>query len=501
LHSDSSTGDSDHGYSESLAGEGEHWGNFIAKRLLEHNEIPGSVDFRLFFTQYSYRHEWGPPCLGPIVINFREREIRYLLAEATRVPGARVLDLGCGAGWLSLELARQGAHVTALDISQTNLALGRHMVETNPRNFPFLYQKFAGLPCRLEQFGSVEYIYADLNSVELPKGEYDAVVVWDSLHHVRDLERLLAQVRVSLKPNGLFLGVDHAFATPQTIAFNDAVVPWLKDLNQWLARTNPEWLYKGINELAAQYDWGVLNVDYDVKPVPGFESFEALVRDEMLSIIRSGHLHERLDNLDRDSRLPGESNVITAEAVSPFEDVSAERVMRTLLETFRARHFRTICPLITPEQYFTAPRSEAERIFQHYLSALLVDFNEQAIKQMRADGQWFLFDLTPEQPDPDDLEGNLSRFTSSVSAESLVYALQRSTGELAEKSEYIYTLEAQLAALRSVSTISESYTSHIEAELARKNTAISGLEDRVRALEKELVRARAPRLPWKRRSD
>jgi hypothetical protein len=29
----------DRRYSERLAGEGEHWGNFIAKRLLEHNEI------------------------------------------------------------------------------------------------------------------------------------------------------------------------------------------------------------------------------------------------------------------------------------------------------------------------------------------------------------------------------------------------------------------------------------------------------------------------------
>jgi len=91
LQSDSSGSDVDRRYSESLAGEGEHWGNFIAKRLLEHNEIPGSVDFRLFFTQYSYKHEWGPPCLGPIAINFREQEIRYVLPEATRVPSVRTL--------------------------------------------------------------------------------------------------------------------------------------------------------------------------------------------------------------------------------------------------------------------------------------------------------------------------------------------------------------------------------------------------------------------------
>src|SRR5438046_2024291 len=137
-------------YAQQLWEEGEYWDNYIADRLIQHNEIPGSVDFRIFCTQFSYKHNWGPPCLGPIVINFREREIRYILQQAARRPRMRVLDLGCGAGWLSLELARQGAHVTAVDISHTNLALGRHMVETNARNFPFLYQRFAGLPCKLE---------------------------------------------------------------------------------------------------------------------------------------------------------------------------------------------------------------------------------------------------------------------------------------------------------------------------------------------------------------
>src|SRR5205823_3312361 len=162
---------------------------------------------------------WRPFSLGPQLVNFRMREIRYVLATAAPRPGMRVLDLGCGAGWLSLELARRGAHVTALDISPTNLAIGRYMVETNERNFPFLYQRFAGLPCKLEDFGSVEYAYADLNTVDLPANEYDAVVVWDSLHHVAALEHLLEQVRGALKPGGVLVGVDHSFVTPRTGVF------------------------------------------------------------------------------------------------------------------------------------------------------------------------------------------------------------------------------------------------------------------------------------------
>src|SRR5205807_1641437 len=122
-------------------------------------------------------------------------------------------------------------------------------------------QRFAGLPCKLEDFGSVEYVFADLNTVNLPANEYDAVVVWDSLHHVAALERLLEQVRGALKPNGVFVGVDHSFATRRTEVFNHTVKSWLDDFYAWVTTNDPEWFYDGVTALGRQHDWGVLNVD------------------------------------------------------------------------------------------------------------------------------------------------------------------------------------------------------------------------------------------------
>src|SRR3954452_12151297 len=113
-------------YAAALAGEGEYWDSFVVQRLLR-GEMPGSIDWRINFSQFRYNHRWLPFCLGPQGINFRMQEIHYILTTAAARPGMRVLDLGCGAGWLSLELARLGAHVTAVDISPTNLALGRYM--------------------------------------------------------------------------------------------------------------------------------------------------------------------------------------------------------------------------------------------------------------------------------------------------------------------------------------------------------------------------------------
>src|SRR5207248_10282340 len=94
------------------------------------------------------------------------------------------------------------------------------LFRSNSRNYPFLYQRFAGLPCKLEDFGSVEYVYGDLNRVDFPIHEYDAVVVADSLHHITNIERLVEQVRHTLKPGGRFVGIDHAFATAHTTSFN-----------------------------------------------------------------------------------------------------------------------------------------------------------------------------------------------------------------------------------------------------------------------------------------
>jgi len=473
--------DLDSNYSRDLAGEGEYWDNFIADRLLNHDEIPGSVDFRIFFTQFSRKHNWGPPCLGPVAINFREREVRYVLIHAARRPGMRVLDLGCGAGWLSLELARQGAHITAVDISKTNLALGRYMVENNARNFPYLYQRFAGLQCRLEEFGSVEYVYGDLNNITLPRAEFDAVVVWDSLHHITDLELLLAKIRTTLKPDGIFVGVDHAFATQATADYNGAIIPWLKDFLSWVDKTNPEWMYKQVASLFQQRDWGVLGVDYSVEPVPGFAAFEAQVRDEMLEIIKAGVKQDALERLQARPLSAGDQSQAAGE--SPFEDVSAERLMRTLIEQFEVEQFSTTCPLIVPERYFPPPRSEAERIFQHHISAMLVEINERAIERGQADGQWFLFHLTPNRPSTTNHKPALERILNSTTVESarqIAQSAEEQRLKLAEREAYAATLENALA------------------EIARKDDALEDMSAKVRQLEAELTEARKPRLPWKR---
>ena len=107
--------------------------------------------------------------------------------DRTTLRGARVLDVGCGAGLLSEALAREGAQVTAIDLAPDLI-------------------KIAKLH-RLESGVEVDY---RLTPVEALAGEapasFDAIVCMEMLEHVPDPGAIIAACATLLKPGGrLFL--------------------------------------------------------------------------------------------------------------------------------------------------------------------------------------------------------------------------------------------------------------------------------------------------------
>jgi len=88
--------------------------------------------------------------------------------------GARLLDAGCGTGALSVEAARRGAHVVAIDLSPTLVNLAR---ERTPRDL-------GG--------GRIDFHVGDMMDAGL--GEFDYVVAMDSLIHYKapDMARVVA---------------------------------------------------------------------------------------------------------------------------------------------------------------------------------------------------------------------------------------------------------------------------------------------------------------------
>lgn len=109
---------------------------------------------------------------------------RSILEALGDVAGLAVLDAGCGAGDLTLELLGRGARVTALDLSHELLGVARARV-----------QRFA--PAAAAD-GRARFVAAPLEATGLPAGSCDLVAGKWVLHHAdvagagREVRRLLA---------------------------------------------------------------------------------------------------------------------------------------------------------------------------------------------------------------------------------------------------------------------------------------------------------------------
>jgi SAM-dependent methyltransferase len=99
-----------------------------------------------------------------------------------------VLDLGCGSGWLSVYLARQGFAVTGLDISEHAVELGR---------------TWAG-----QESLPIHFAAGDIADIQFPKASFDAVVANSIFEHLTyDLARVtVSRLGELLVPGGCFIG-------------------------------------------------------------------------------------------------------------------------------------------------------------------------------------------------------------------------------------------------------------------------------------------------------
>ncbi len=103
-------------------------------------------------------------------------QMRQILLDRlpTDLTGRRVLDAGCGTGALANELAKRGAHVIAIDLSPTLIALAKERYH--------------------EHLGAIEFYSGDM--LDSQYGVFDYVVCMDSVIHyqspdtVQVLERL-----------------------------------------------------------------------------------------------------------------------------------------------------------------------------------------------------------------------------------------------------------------------------------------------------------------------
>jgi 2-polyprenyl-6-hydroxyphenyl methylase/3-demethylubiquinone-9 3-methyltransferase len=139
----------------------------------------------------------------------REPWIIETIERRFRGARIRVLDIGCGAGFLTNPLAARGWNVTGLDASERSLAVARERDQTR----------------------SVRYESGDACDLPHPDESFDVVCAMDFLEHVTDPGRVIAEAARVLRPRGLFF-----FHT-----FNRTFLAWLIVIKgvEWFVKNTP----------------------------------------------------------------------------------------------------------------------------------------------------------------------------------------------------------------------------------------------------------------------
>ena len=122
---------------------------------------------------------------------FREIEERryathYHLAELfSMLKGSRgkLLEVGCGIGVDSVQLAKCGFDVTAVDLTENALEVARENA------------KRAGV--------TIDFRLGNAEGLDFPDATFDAVYSFGVLHHTPDIEKAVSEVHRVLKPGGI----------------------------------------------------------------------------------------------------------------------------------------------------------------------------------------------------------------------------------------------------------------------------------------------------------
>lgn len=152
-------------------------GNPVAAAAIGHP--PGTPEFFARFDALREADDCEPYALSNRIHGYEDAR------------GLRVLDVGCGNGYVLSRYAVQGAKVAGVDITQTALDL-------TARRFDLL-----GLPCELAR--------TDGDRLPFEDESFDVACAMGVLHHVEDPRPMLAEMRRVLVPGGrLILMLYHA---------------------------------------------------------------------------------------------------------------------------------------------------------------------------------------------------------------------------------------------------------------------------------------------------
>jgi len=110
--------------------------------------------------------------------------VREIFASSNVSMKARILDIGCGAGFVSNPLAREGYSVKGIDLSASSVEVAREHAPPG---------------------ANITYEAQNAYSLQEADASYDVVLMLDFLEHVDEPDRAVREAARVLKPGGLLL--------------------------------------------------------------------------------------------------------------------------------------------------------------------------------------------------------------------------------------------------------------------------------------------------------
>lgn len=138
-------------------------------------------------------HEWGSAEYFRAFDALREDDSCEPLALSDAIHGysdsggLKVLDIGCGNGYVLFQYARHGADVTGVDLTRTAVELSRKR---------FALGRMRG-----------EFLEVDGNNLPFPDNHFDIVCSMGVLHHISDPRPMADEIFRVLKPGGRLIAM------------------------------------------------------------------------------------------------------------------------------------------------------------------------------------------------------------------------------------------------------------------------------------------------------
>jgi len=163
---------------------------------------------------YFYNNVWRRP--EYVNLDFGEifRLIKDSIDSIFSNQKVNVLEVGCGPGFITLELARAGYSTTGIDLSSECIKVAREFADRDPHK---------------TERGRLEYFSGDFFSLkDIGQEKFDVIVFVGALHHFANQDEVMKRVKQLLKKDGVI--IVHEPTRDRVTLRNAAVVNLIKVL-------------------------------------------------------------------------------------------------------------------------------------------------------------------------------------------------------------------------------------------------------------------------------